>query len=81
VLDRSLFFIDSLMSLTDRSFRSFCPGGRATGQQWCAFTSTNIGISQQKAGKGVAVESGKDLVIVCSYPAYLHIPSSKTANM
>lgn len=46
--------------------RSYCYG-KATGQQWCAFTSTNIGIRQQKAGKGLPVEEGKDLVITCEY--------------
>ncbi|QDS74256.1 hypothetical protein FKW77_003058 [Venturia effusa] len=45
---------------------SFCYD-KAKGQQWCAFTSTNIGITKQKAGKGLPIEAGKDLFITYKY--------------
>ncbi|RDI81906.1 hypothetical protein Vi05172_g8019 [Venturia inaequalis] len=50
----------------ERARRSSCLG-KATGQQWCAFTSTNIGITQQKSGKGIPVEEGTDLFITYKY--------------
>lgn len=67
--DRSSIFFDmKLTRLSTKvlifSCRAYCYG-KATGQQWCAFTSTNIGIYQQKAGKGLPIEEGKDLLITC----------------
>jgi hypothetical protein len=52
----------------------YCPSAKGGADQWCAFTSTNIGASpksgyagRQKAGPGVSVSAGKDLHITCSY--------------
>ena len=64
-----------LLFYSSCTFR-FCRGARVGPDQWCAFTSTNMGGSpkagyagKQRAGAGVAVNVGKDVHITCSYLA------------
>jgi hypothetical protein len=51
---------------------SYCYSPRISARQWCAFSSTNLGIKTsstgtQRAGKGVPVDPGKNLFITCPY--------------
>jgi len=54
--------------------KAFCRAARVAADQWCAFTSTNMGASpraryagQQRAGAGVSINAGKDLHITYKY--------------
>ncbi|KAF2663632.1 hypothetical protein BT63DRAFT_460747 [Microthyrium microscopicum] len=49
------------------AIKSFCPGGKVAANQWCGFTSTNIGITAQRSGKGVPINENTDLLIAYKY--------------
>jgi len=61
-------------------FTRYCRSGKVGADQWCAFTSTNMGASpkggyagRQRAGTGVAVSAGQDLYITCTEPGLILI--------
>jgi hypothetical protein len=61
-----------LLAVLQLTYLRYCRAARVAADQWCTFTSTNMGASpkaryagQQRAGAGVAVNAGKDLHITC----------------